>query len=60
VLSRHALGRDPGRDGIAELKVRGFPIHRRWHLVWRRDRPLGRPAAAFLEHLRERLKPPPA
>lgn len=60
VLSRHALGRDPARDGLAELKVKGFPIRRRWHLVWRRDRPLGRPAAAFLEHLRGRFGEPVA
>lgn len=60
VLSRHALGHTPARDGLAELKVKGFPLRRMWHLVWRRDRPLGRPAAAFLEHLRERLQPPSA
>lgn len=52
VLSRHTLGRDPARDGLTELPVQGFPIRRMWHLVWRRDRALSRPAQAFLDHLR--------
>jgi hypothetical protein len=60
VLSRHPMGREPLRDGMAELKVKGLPIRRRWHLVWRHDRALGRPAAAFPEHLRERLGQPAA
>lgn len=60
VLSRHALGTDPGRDGLTELPVQGFPIRRMWHLVWRRDRALSRPARAFLEHLRETLDARPA
>lgn len=54
VLSRHTLGRDPARDGLTELPVQGFPIRRMWHLVWRRDRALSRPAQAFLDHLRRR------
>lgn len=53
VLSRHALGREPARDGLVELPVRGFPLRRMWHLVWRRDRPLGRPAAAFVAQFRD-------
>ncbi len=56
VLSRHTLGTAPERDGLAELQVAGFPIRRRWHLVWQRDRQLSRPARAFLDHLRQRLK----
>jgi LysR family transcriptional regulator, low CO2-responsive transcriptional regulator len=56
VLSRHALGREPARDGLAVLPVEGFPIRRMWHLVWRQDRPLSRPAAAFVQHLRQALR----
>lgn len=50
VISRHALG---GTPALAELPVAGFPILRRWHLVWRRDRQLSLPAQAFRDHLRE-------
>ncbi|MFO1322195.1 MAG: LysR family transcriptional regulator [Burkholderiales bacterium] len=55
VLSRHTLGEEPARDGLAILSVRGFPIRRMWHLVWRRDRRLSRPAVAFRDDLRRRL-----
>ena len=58
VLSRHTLGPDPGAAGLVELKVSGFPIRRRWHFVWRRDRRLSRPAQAFLADLRRRLRQP--
>jgi DNA-binding transcriptional LysR family regulator len=56
VLSRHALGPDPRRDGLVELAVAGFPIRRMWHFVWRRDRALSRPAQAFLGHVRSLLR----
>ncbi|MBL8329779.1 MAG: LysR family transcriptional regulator [Rubrivivax sp.] len=55
VLSRHALGRDPQRDGLVELSVQGFPIRRMWHFVWRSDRRMSRPATAFLADVRARL-----
>ena len=55
VLSRHTLGADPAHDGLVVLNVSGFPIRRRWHLVWRRDRPLSLPARTLLADLRERL-----
>jgi DNA-binding transcriptional LysR family regulator len=57
VISRHALGREPARDGLVELSVRGFPIRRMWHLAWRKDRALTRPAQAFVQHLRQTLSP---
>jgi DNA-binding transcriptional LysR family regulator len=60
VLSRHALGPDPARDGLMELAVPGFPIRRMWHLVWRRDRRLSRAAQAFVDDLRQRLRADPA
>jgi LysR family transcriptional regulator, low CO2-responsive transcriptional regulator len=58
VVSRHTLDADPARDGLVELAVRGFPIRRMWHLVWRRDRALTRPAQAFVQHLRQALVAP--
>jgi DNA-binding transcriptional LysR family regulator len=56
VLSRHTLGKEPARAGLVELPVRGFPIRRRWHLVWRRDRRLSRPGQAFLDDLRRAVR----
>jgi LysR family transcriptional regulator, low CO2-responsive transcriptional regulator len=56
VLSRHTLGADPAATGLVELRVAGFPIRRMWHFVWRRDRRLSRPAQAFLDDVRRRLR----
>lgn len=56
VLSRHTLGPDPAAAGLVELRVAGFPIRRMWHFVWRRDRRLSRPAQAFLDDVRQRLR----
>jgi len=56
VLSRHTLGTDPSASGLVELRVAGFPIRRMWHFVWRRDRRLSRPAQAFLDDVRRRLR----
>ena len=58
VLSRHALGSHPARDGLVELRVKGFPIRRMWHLVWWRDRRLSRPAQAFVDSVRQQLGVP--
>lgn len=55
VLSRHTLGDDPAREGLAVLQVTGFPIRRMWHLVWRRDRALSLPARTLLQDIRSRL-----
>lgn len=51
VLSRHALGRRPEADGVTVLQVAGFPIRRKWQLVWRSDRRLSLPARAFLDEI---------
>jgi LysR family transcriptional regulator, low CO2-responsive transcriptional regulator len=56
VLSRHTLGADPNAAGLTELRVAGFPIRRMWHFVWRKDRRLSRPAQAFLDDVRQRLR----
>ena len=55
VLSRHALAEVPASEGLAILPVAGFPLRRRWYLVWRQDRTLSLPARTLLEDLRERL-----
>ncbi len=55
VLSRHTLAPDPAGDGLAVLPVAGFPLRRRWHLVWRQDRTLSLPARTLLDDLRARL-----
>lgn len=51
VLLRHALAEDPAQVGLAVLPVAGFPIERRWLLVWRRDRRLSLAARRFVEHV---------
>lgn len=38
-------------EGLEILKVTGFPLRRRWSVVWRRDRPLTIAARRFIEHL---------
>lgn len=53
VLSRHALAEDPAQDGVAVLPVAGFPIERRWLLVWRSDRRLSLAARRFVEHVQD-------
>ncbi len=59
VLSRLAVrsGHGPGADergvadGLAVLDVEGFPIPRRWSVVWRRDQPLSAAARGFIRYL---------
>jgi len=66
VISRHALGSDPARDGLAILPMSHFPIRRSWQLVWRADRRLPLVAQKFIEHVRAqtpakpRARPAPA
>ncbi|MCM5570939.1 LysR substrate-binding domain-containing protein [Burkholderiaceae bacterium FT117] len=40
-------------EGLDILKVAGFPLRRRWSMVWRSDRPLTIAARRFIEHLSE-------
>ncbi len=56
VLSRHALGSEPARDGLALLNVTGFPLRRTWQLVWRSDRKLPLAASAFLAFVKEQTR----
>lgn len=51
VLSRHALGNDLTRDGLATLNVDGFPLKQAWNVVYLRNKILSLPARAFLDEL---------
>jgi len=51
VLSRHALGNDPARDGLAILDVAGFPLKQAWNVVHLSSKILSLPAQAFLDAL---------
>ena len=51
ILSRHALGNDPERDGLAILNVHGFPLRQAWNVVHLRGKILSLPAQAFLDAL---------
>lgn len=51
VLSRHALGNDLARDGLATLSVDGFPLKQAWNVVYLRSKILSLPAQAFLDEL---------
>ena len=51
VLSRHALGNAPERDGLAVLNVDGFPLKQAWNVVHLSSKILSLPAKAFLDEL---------
>ena len=55
VLSRHALGSDFERDGLAVLAVEGFPLKQAWHVVHLRSKSLSMPAQAFFDELLQTL-----
>ena len=46
----------PAPSGLVALQVAGFPIRRRWSVVWRRDQSLTAAARRFVAYLQE----PPA
>ncbi|MFC3147655.1 LysR family transcriptional regulator [Piscinibacterium candidicorallinum] len=46
--STHA---EPGGGPLVVLDVAGFPIPRRWSVVWRKDQPLSAAAREFLRYL---------
>lgn len=48
ILSRYAVSLELKLGLVVELPVIGFPLHRQWHLVHRRDRRLSPVGAAFL------------
>lgn len=51
VLSRHALGNAPARDGLSILNVEGFPLKQAWNVVHLSSKILSLPAQAFLDEL---------
>lgn len=51
VLSRHALGNDHERDGLAILNVDGFPLTQAWNVVHLSSKILSLPAQAFRDEL---------
>jgi DNA-binding transcriptional LysR family regulator len=57
VLSRHALRADLPSQGLAELKVEGFPLPSHWQLVHLKARKLSPIAEAFKAHLLQQIRP---
>lgn len=57
VISRLAVSQNVSADlsslGLTELKVKEFPIERRWSLVWRSDQPLSTTARRFVAYLQQ-------
>lgn len=56
VVSRHVLPARPADDGLAVLRVEGFPLARRWQMVHPASMRLPAAAIAFLEHLKLSLR----
>jgi len=52
VASALSQGLEEGRHGLIVLDVSGFPIQRRWSVVWRNDQSLSAPARRFVAYLR--------
>jgi len=51
VVSRHALAETPIAEGLAVLRVEGFPVQSSWWTLYRKGKKLSPVAAAFLQHL---------
>jgi LysR family transcriptional regulator, low CO2-responsive transcriptional regulator len=51
VLSRHALGAASSTKLVAELNVRGFPVHSNWFVLYPRGKQLSPIASEFLNHV---------
>ncbi len=65
VLSQLSVQSELDAGRLVALQVAGFPIRRRWHLVWRSDRPQTLAARRLVEDLRSpqgapALSPAPA
>jgi DNA-binding transcriptional LysR family regulator len=52
VLSRLAVQGELESGRLAEIHVQGFPLRRRWNVVWRSDRPQTAVARTLVQHLR--------
>jgi len=53
VLSLHAIFLEGKNGPIALLDVEGFPVQRKWHLVYRKGKELSVIAPSFIKYLRE-------
>ena len=53
VLSLHAILLEGKKAPLALLDVEGFPVHRKWHLVYRKSKALSVVAESFITFLRE-------
>lgn len=51
ILSTYAVRLELQLGHLRVLEVRGFPVNRRWHVVWTRERILGPAAQAFRSYL---------
>ena len=56
VISRLAITQadDAARLKLVELKIKGFPLQRRWQVVWRKDHPLTAAARTFVQYLQSK------
>lgn len=52
ILSSYAVRLELELGHLLALRVRGFPVNRKWHVIYARERFLGAAANAFLTHLR--------
>jgi DNA-binding transcriptional LysR family regulator len=53
VLSLHTILLEGAKGPIALLNVEGFPVQRKWHLVYRKGKELSVVARAFVDFLHE-------
>lgn len=53
VISRYACALELSTGRLVELRVRGFPIRRDWHIVHLRRRKLPSSVSAFIEFLKD-------
>ncbi|GAA6140314.1 LysR family transcriptional regulator [Hydrogenophaga sp. 5NK40-0174] len=59
VLSAHTVGPELALGELVQLDVKGFPLIRRWHLVYPRGKRLSAAAQAFKEWLLSHPQPEP-
>lgn len=55
-LSLHTILLEGAKGPLALLNVEGFPLHRKWHLVYRKGRELSVVAKSFIEFLQKEGK----
>ncbi len=55
IVSRHALHAEPIAEGLTRLKVAGFPLPTRWHLVRHKGRYKSALVDAFFAHIKQKV-----